>query len=188
MVSPDYLTNPAQRLDAQYARVGVASRNIEISGGTSILETSEEGQPNAYQVAQKLVAGGFRGCWVVALGTNDSADIAVGSVENQVQRIDKMMALFGHQPVLWVNVRTLRSSGPYAEANMKKWNAALLTEAAKYPTMRIYDWASVVQNSWFIDDAIHYTSIGYAARANLITSALAKAFPASGATSPTVVR
>ena len=46
--------------------------------------------------------------------------------------------------------------------------------------MRIYDWASDAQTSWFIADGIHYTSAGYAARAHLIARALAAAFPASG--------
>ena len=37
-------------------------------------------------------------------------------------------------------------------------------------------------DGWFIPDGIHYTSGGYEARARLIAEALAKAFPASGAT------
>jgi hypothetical protein len=46
--------------------------------------------------------------------------------------------------------------------------------------MRVYDWASVVKNSWFISDGIHFTSRGYAARAHRIASALAAAFPRGG--------
>ena len=45
--------------------------------------------------------------------------------------------------------------------------------------MRLYDWAAVVQNSWFINDEIHYTSAGYAHRAQMIAEALAEAFPAN---------
>jgi lysophospholipase L1-like esterase len=37
-----------------------------------------------------------------------------------------------------------------------------------------------VRDGWFIDDGIHFTSQGYAARGRLIADALAKAFPASG--------
>jgi peptidoglycan/LPS O-acetylase OafA/YrhL len=180
MVSPDYLSSPAQRLPAQYARVGIHEQHIEISGGTSIVETSEAGQPNAFQVAQKLVSSGYHGCWVLALGTNDTADVAVGSVLDQAGRIAKMMQLLGSQPVMWVNVKSLRSSGPYSNANMQTWDKALLAACSKYPNMRVYDWASVVQNAWFIDDAIHYTSTGYAARAQDIANALAKAYPAGG--------
>ena len=44
--------------------------------------------------------------------------------------------------------------------------------------MRVYDWASDVKDAWFIEDSIHLTSPGYAARAELIAQALAHAFHA----------
>ena len=46
--------------------------------------------------------------------------------------------------------------------------------------MRIYNWAADVKDAWFIEDGIHFTSPGYAARAELIAHALAHAFPAKG--------
>jgi hypothetical protein len=79
--------------------------------------------------------------------------------------------------VLWVNAKTLLSTGPYAEPNMLRWNRALLSACARYSNMRIYDWASAARDRWFISDGIHYTSAGYAARAHLIANALAQAFP-----------
>ena len=188
MVSATVLPRPSQRLAAQYVRVGVDRVNLEISGGTSILETAEPGQVNAYAVARRLVSHGYRGCWVLALGTNDTADVAVGSVENQAQRIDKMMSVLGSQPVMWVTVRSLLAAGPYAEANMQKWNAALVQACAAYPTMHVYDWASVVSRKWFLPDRVHYTSYGYAQRARRIANALITAFPKSSARSPCVVR
>ena len=188
MVSRSVLPRPSQRLAAQYLRVGVDRVNLEISGGTSILETAEPGQANAYTVARRLVGRGYRGCWVLALGTNDAADIAVGSANNQAQRIDKMMSLLGAQPVMWVTVRSLLSSGPYAEVNMRKWNSALLRACGRYPTMRVYDWASVAARSWFGPDRIHYTSHGYAERARDIANALRTAFPKSATRSSCVVR
>ena len=87
------------------------------------------------------------------------------------------------EPVMWVNVRSLLNSGPYAEANMARWDQSLLKECPKYPNMRVYNWAADVKDSWFIADGIHFTSPGYAARAALIARALAHAFPARG-TSP----
>jgi peptidoglycan/LPS O-acetylase OafA/YrhL/lysophospholipase L1-like esterase len=178
MMSADYLPNPAQRLDAQYARVGATTAHIEISGGTSILETAAAGQANAHQVAQQLVQTGDRGCWVLALGTNDTADVFVGSAQDRSTRIASMMSVLGSQPVMWLTVKSLRTSGPYSNTNMQLWNAALLQACAKYPNMRIYDWSSIVQTPWFSSDGIHYTSAGYAARARLIASALVTAFPA----------
>jgi peptidoglycan/LPS O-acetylase OafA/YrhL len=180
LISPDYLADPALRITAQYTRVGATDQHIEISGGTSILETVKAGEENAYQVAQRLIASGYKGCWVLALGTNDTADVYVGSVLNQAQRIEKMMALIGSMPVMWVNVKSLVPSGPYASGNMQKWNAVLAQDCGKYPSMRIYDWASAVQDGWFISDQIHFTSTGYAARSKDIADALVHAFPATG--------
>ena len=183
LISPDYLPDPRQRLAAQYAQVGATRLITEISGGRSVVETID-GQPNAYTVAQRLVRDGYRGCWVLALGTNDTADVYVGSAVSQATRIQRMMSLIGNQPVMWVNVTSLLTSGPYAESQMRLWNSALIQACARYPGMRVYDWAADAQSSWFIADGIHYTSAGYAARAHLIAQALGAAFPASGHRAP----
>jgi hypothetical protein len=101
-----------------------------------------------------------------------------------------MMSVIDGQPVLWVNVRSLLSSGPYAEKNMLAWNRALLHACARYPNMKVFDWAAQARRSWFISDGIHYTSAGYAQRSRLIAEALAAAFPqqASVATLPPVAQ
>jgi peptidoglycan/LPS O-acetylase OafA/YrhL/lysophospholipase L1-like esterase len=179
LISPDYLPNPRRRIGAQYARVGATKFVPEISGGTSIVETSS-GQANAYTVAQQLVRGGYRGCWVLALGTNDTADVAIGSVVSRPARIRQMMSVIGRQPVMWVNVKSLLATGPYSESDMLAWNAALNRACARYPNMRVYDWASVVKDRWFISDGIHFSSRGYAERAQRIARALAAAFPRGG--------
>ena len=178
LVSAAYLPDPSKRIDAQYARVGIRSMNIQISGGTSILETIKKGEKNAQDVASSILATGYHGCWVMALGTNDTADVYVGSVLNRAGRIAKMMQLIGPgQPVVWTTVRSLKTSGPYAEANMELWNQALLDACPQFPNMRVYDWASVVQPQWFISDGIHFTSAGYAQRSRLIADSVAHAFP-----------
>jgi peptidoglycan/LPS O-acetylase OafA/YrhL len=176
LVSRDYLPDPALRIEAQYADVGVRHVKFEIQGGTSIAETIDN-QPNAYEVAQRLVRGGYRGCWVLALGTNDSADVAIGSYMNISTRIARMMSVTRGEPVMWVNVRSLLSRGPYAEKNMQKWDQALLRACRRYPNMRVFDWAALVKRQWYIPDGIHYTSPGYAQRSRLIAQALAVAFP-----------
>ncbi len=178
MISPDYLPDPHQRLAAQYARVGVAVVRFEISGARSIVETYQ-GHPNAWMVARDLIRHGYHGCWVLALGTNDTANVAVGSAVTMAARIRLMMSVTRGQPVMWVNVRSLLASGPYAESNMIHWNQALQQACARYPNMRVYDWAAAARRGWFIGDGIHYTSAGYAARAHLIANALASAFPLS---------
>jgi peptidoglycan/LPS O-acetylase OafA/YrhL len=187
LVSPDYLPNPALRLDAQYRRVGVAKSVMEISGARSIVETYDQ-QPNGFEVAQTLVHGGYRGCWVIALGTNDTANIFVGSNVQEQQRIERMMSVIGPEPVMWVDTASLLASGPYSAANMRNWNQGLVAACHRYPNMRVYDWASQAQPSWFISDGIHYSTPGSAHRSTLIASALAAAFPAHGESSGCVVR
>jgi peptidoglycan/LPS O-acetylase OafA/YrhL len=179
LTSSNYLPDPGQRITAQYARVGATEEHMEITAATSIVETLP-GKTNAQKVAHRLVAGGYHGCWVLALGTNDSADVYVGSSVTLATRIQRMMSTIGNQPVMWVNVKSLVSSGPYAEADLERWNQALLRACSRYPNMRIYDWASAVKDRWFIPDGIHYYSPGYAARAHLIADALATSFPATG--------
>jgi GDSL-like Lipase/Acylhydrolase family len=176
LVSAGYLPHRGQRIGAQYARVGATAQRFEIQGATSIVETIR-GEPNTYDVARQLVRGGYHGCWVLALGTNDTADVAVGSAVGPAERIRRMMSAAAGQPVLWVNVKSLLSSGPYAETRMRSWNSALVRACASYPNMRVFDWASVAQPRWFTSDGIHYTSAGYAERSRLIASALAQAFP-----------
>ncbi len=178
LVSASYLPDPAQRISAQYADVGVTRTRFEIQGGTSIAETILH-EPNAYTVAQRLVRGGYRGCWVLALGTNDTADVAAGSNVGLAARIQRMMSVIHGQPVLWVNVRSLLSNGPYAERNMQQWDRALLRACRAYPNMRVLNWADLVQRPWYVSDGIHFTSAGYVQRSALIAGGLAEAFPRS---------
>jgi peptidoglycan/LPS O-acetylase OafA/YrhL len=182
LVSPSWLPNPSQRITARYAQIGIKRQYIWHTPYTSVVEALP-GQINAYQVAKKFASQGYRGCWVIALGTNDTADVAIGSPVGRVQRIKRMMSVIGNQPVLWINDKTLPTSGPYSEQNMQLWDQALLQEEPHYPNMRVYNWAAVVQNSWYIWDGIHYTSHGCAERALLIADALARAFPAPARTS-----
>ena len=177
LTSTAYLPKPADRIDAQYARVGVTSFRPEISGARSIVEHLK-GQLNAEDVAKKVMATGYDGCWVFALGTTDAADIAHGSNHSEAERIDRMMAVIGDAPVLWVNVKTIETKGDWANPNMALFDSALVDAKDRYPNLEIFDWASVVQDPWFTPDKIHYTSAGYALRAKLIADALAKQIPA----------
>jgi peptidoglycan/LPS O-acetylase OafA/YrhL/lysophospholipase L1-like esterase len=179
MVSPSYLPNPAERLTAQYEDVGVQQVQTSIVGANSVVETLP-GDVNGYDIARNLVAQGYRGCWVIALGTNDTADVAIGSNAGRMARIKRMMSVAHGQPVMWVDVISLLASGPYSEANMQQWNATLRQACARYANMRIFDWASLAQRGWFINDGIHYTSAGYAIRGRQIAEGLAKAFPVKG--------
>jgi peptidoglycan/LPS O-acetylase OafA/YrhL len=176
LVSSEYLPDPQQLISAQYARVGATTQHLEVAGARSIYENFE-GEANAQEVAEAWKNEGFKGCWVLAMGTNEAANVAAGSTFGYDDRIDSMMSTIGDEPVLWVNVKSLVANGPYAEANMKSWDEALLDACDRYPNMRIYNWAADVKEQWFIPDGIHFTSEGYAARSRLIADALLEAFP-----------
>ncbi len=185
-VQADYVPDAGSRLPAQLARVGVQETLPEVSGARSIVETWH-GLPNAATVAEQHVAAGFRGCWILALGTNDSADIEAGSNVGLPARIAHMMAIIGDQPVMWVNVTTLVQSSPYAANGMQHWNDDLLAACPRYPLMRVFDWAAEAKPQWFIPDGIHYTTAGYVARTRLIAQALVNAFPKYGASSSCLI-
>jgi peptidoglycan/LPS O-acetylase OafA/YrhL len=176
LVSEEYLPDPKQLISAQYARVGATTQHFEIAGARSIYENFE-GEPNAQEVAEAWKNEGFKGCWVIAMGTNEAANVAAGSTFTYDDRIASMMSTIGEEPVMWVNVKSLVPSGPYAEANMRSWDLALLDACDRYPYMRIYNWAADVKDNWFIPDGIHFTSEGYAARGRLIADALLESFP-----------
>jgi hypothetical protein len=177
LVSEDFIADPAARLDAQYRRVGVTDPRMEISGARSIVETVGD-QLNAADAAAAVKATGYEGCWVLAMGTTDTANVAVGSPVGRVERIDRMLAVIGDDPTLWLTVKTLEPEGAWSNANMQLWNQTLLEAQARYPNIQIYDWAAVVQDAWFQDDGIHYTSAGNVERARLIADALVASYPA----------
>ncbi len=179
LVSSEYLPDPNDLISAQYTRVGALVQHLEVSGARSIYENFE-GLPNAQEVAEAWVNEGFEGCWVLAMGTNEAANVAAGSTVTYDDRIDSMMETIGEEPVLWVNVKSVVESGPYTASNMEAWDEALLEGCDRYPHMRIYDWASDVKDFWFIPDGIHFTSEGYAERGRLIADALLAAFPNTG--------
>ena len=185
--SSNYIPDAGQRLDSQLARVGVRTSYPEISGARSIVETYK-GHSNGATVARSHLSHGYRGCWILALGTNDVADVRVGGTPGLDGRIDRIMSIIGHQPVLWVEAITLVASGsPYAEPGMQAWNRSLLAACSRYPNMRVFDWPAYVRRKWFIPDGIHYYSPGYVARAHFISRGLADGFPAGHPARPATV-
>ena len=187
LISPADLPNPAQRLGARYTSVGVRHLKIDASGGRSIVEEMP-GQVNGYKVASAWRSQGYRGCWVFALGTNDTANVAAGSSVGMMARIDQMMTVAHGQPVMWVNTRTLLRSGYWTNTNEQAWDATLVKALAKYPNMAIFNWSAVAQPGWFLSDGIHYNSLGCAMRAKAIADALARAFPVSRQSAGEIVR
>jgi len=176
LVSSGLLPKADDRIAARYRAVGVEQFWPEISGARSMVEKYQD-QPNATDVVKSRRATGYRGCWVLALGTNDPANTG-GDNAMLSARIDSMMGLIGEKsPVMWTTTRTLKEKGPYQNANMASWNRTLVEACNRHPNMRVYDWASEVQDDWFVPDGIHFNAVGYRERASRLATALARAFP-----------
>lgn len=176
MTLPAVVGDPAARLDAQYARVGVTASRLEISGGRSIVERLAK-QENGFEVATRLRAEGFFGCWVVNLGLCDAANVARGARVTRIQRIERMMSVIGTDPVMWVDVGTKVTTGFWADRHMQQWDQDLAATVARYPNARIHRVTAQTPPAWFASDGIHFTSAGYAGRAALLADALASTFP-----------
>jgi len=179
LMSSAYQPNKKNWVDAQYRKVGASDVQTDISGARSIVERWHHLR-NAQDAVRSELDRGYQGCWVIAMGTNEAANQAVGSPVRSNKRIDLIMKSLGDHPVLWLTVKTQKTRGPYANREMRKWNAALLDGCRRYPNMRVYDWAGEVADSWFINDGIHFTTRGYAERGKRIAEALATAFPKDG--------
>jgi lysophospholipase L1-like esterase len=180
LVSSYVLPSADDRIGARYAAVGVERFLPEISGARSMVETYRD-QPNATQVVRQQTAGGYAGCYVLALGTNDAANTG-GDVQRLGARIDAMMAIIGSDhPALWTTTRTLLDKGPYQNANTLSWTQALTQACTRHPNMRVYDWAGELKDEWFSRDGIHPGGTGYRERSARIARVLARAFPKDGA-------
>jgi peptidoglycan/LPS O-acetylase OafA/YrhL len=185
LISRALLPNVNEQIAARYRAVGVQSVKLEIGGARAMVEQYKD-EPNAMQIVWRTRATGYRGCWVLALGTNDPANVG-GNAAQLGERIDKMMTMIGDSPVLWTTTKTLKDKGPYSNINMQGWNAAVVAACARHPNMRVYDWASEVEDDWFLPDGIHFNSGGYRERAQRFARALSHAFPKDGIRDSTCV-
>jgi hypothetical protein len=113
---------------------------------------------------------------VVALGTNDTANVAAGAGYTRAGAIDAMMTAIDPARtarVLWVNTFTTRTTGFYDNANMQLENQALEDARARWPNQRVFDWASIAAGGTApFSDGIHHTTAGYAVRNRSIATAL----------------
>lgn len=179
MNAAEIQTNKALRLSGRYESVGVKDYESDVAGGRSSLEQLE-GQPNAHDSIIGDMQRGFRGCWVMAMGINDTANMEVGGPGPIDMRIDRLLEPLQGQPVLWPTIITnrLNENPAYNNRAMQRFNRALVRACKRYPNLRVYDWASEAQQDWF-SDGVHYTEFGYIERARRFAVALATVFPAT---------
>jgi hypothetical protein len=178
LISAKYIPNEEDRLEGRYRAVGVQLFYQEIRGGRSIVERLN-GHPNAYTVVSTKHSVNYKGCYVMALGNGDSANVK-GDEPELSRRIDSIMRVAAGQPVLWTTTKTLLDKGPYQNQYIEHWNSMLVAACARHPNMRVFDYASEVKDDWYLPDKIHPNDLGAKERADRIAKALAVAFPKDG--------
>lgn len=179
MNDPSMQPNPAFRLSGRYLQYGAKKYVSDVVGGRSSMERLN-GEPNATESIESDLGRGLRGCWVVAMGINDAANVEVGGEGPVDMRIDNLMRPLAGQPVMWPTVATnsLNENPAYDNGAMQNFNRALVRACKRYPNLRVYDWAGEVKQAWFLD-GVHYTEAGYIERARRFAVALATVFPAT---------
>jgi lysophospholipase L1-like esterase len=169
--------DPSATMEARYHAVGVEDVYNDTSGGRSMVERLNRQQRNALEVATEVRRSGYRGCWVLMIGTNDAANVAAGARTGADERIESMLAVIGSDPVLWVNTASASTITWYGDDSMQAFNAALAAAAARHPNVWVFDWAAAVQPDWYGPDGLHPNATGRAWRTALTAQELAWAFP-----------
>lgn len=140
---------------------------IHAHGARAILQKLSADTATGKQAAQALSASqGPFDVWVVALGTNDTANVAVGAAYTRAKAIDEMMGVIpAGAPVVWVDTFSQLSTTPYSNANMLAWNAALDAAKARWPNLIVYPWSVVARTGAAkFSDGLHHTPAGYEVR------------------------
>lgn len=177
--SPDYLPDPADRVGAQYKRVGAKDVYLDIKGARAVIERYKD-DPNATEVVTNMESHHYKdACWVMAIGTNDAANVTAGNQTSAEDRIRTIMDIVKDEKhVLWPTVKTVNAAqSAYANSGMQHYDEALRKMCREYPNLRLYDWAGEVQDDWFIDDGIHPNTVGAKEKGRRFADALTQAFP-----------
>ena len=137
---------------------------LEISGARSVVEHLD-GQLGGEEVARQVRRNGFEGCWVIALGTNDAANVAVGSA-SRLQRAHRPDdGDHRRRPVRVGRRQDAARARPVRQrrtcaGSTRRWpRPTPATRSCRCTTGR-----ASVADQWFDGDGIHYTSDGYAYR------------------------
>ncbi|MDY2941574.1 MAG: acyltransferase family protein [Varibaculum sp.] len=185
MFTQEGVNSPADTGEAAYRAAG-AQIVINSSFGARATNMAINEDPSGDESITEILAGGVdpNTCWVIALGVNNAANMAVVSGDTASAEIANTMSLIGSQyPVLWISPTTSTQLAPrwYETPNMVHWNETLLADVRKYPNLWVYRWDQDVQQEWFLEgDGVHYNVEGNTQRSRHFASALIEAFPKVG--------
>lgn len=185
MFSENQVNTPESTGYTTYREHGVEDVITSVFGARNTTEgfTTPEGTyyPSAVESVTELVntVPEEGACWVIAVGVNDAANVAVGAQIGLDERFDRLFNVLGRDAkVLWPMVTSNTDYGYYARSNMELFNQALVRAMDRYPNLRAYDWPSECDYTWFAPgDYSHYGPEGNTQRAKRFAAALAQAFP-----------
>lgn len=174
MFSENQVNTPESTAYTTYRNHGVEDVITSVFGARNTTEgfTTPEGTyyPSAVESVTELVntVPQEGTCWVIAVGVNDAANVAVGAQIGLDERFDRLFEVLGRDAkVLWPMVTTNTDSGYYARSNMELFNQALQRAMDRYPNLRSYDWPSECDYNWFAPgDYSHYGPEGNTALHN----------------------
>ncbi|WP_226995617.1 SGNH/GDSL hydrolase family protein [Gordonia phthalatica] len=166
--------SPTDRTTEQYHRIGVQNVYLNAMNGRAVVERIGD-EPSGLDAIRQERALGHDGCWLIALGANDAARIGHGSTISARRRIDMVMRELPGRPVLWPTVMT-DTTGVYDTRYMRSFNAELKRATARYPNLRVFDFARYPKPSWYVD-GVHYTEDAMIQRNRLFALGLATKFP-----------
>lgn len=183
MTDPAILPDEADRMVEQYKAVaGVQEVRDDSVVGRGVLEPGQGTTSGEAALQAAEAVSPAPDCYVVALGTNDAANINGGSTATAADRIAKVLAVTGDKPVIWPTVKVSEATG-FASA-AAEFNTALSTAAVEHPTLKVLDWASTAPEDMLASDGMHYTADGTKARVTAIAEALAQLRESSPASDP----
>ncbi|MDD7465585.1 MAG: acyltransferase family protein [Actinomycetaceae bacterium] len=182
MFTDDGVEDPADNATTAYKETG-AQKVVNSSFGARATNQGYEDSPSGNESLQQIISNGIDpdACFVLALGTNDAANMNVEGQDRSAEHIEATMAIIGpNHPVLWITTIVNPAGSPrwYDKAVMDSWNDALYAALEKYPNMWVYPWDKEVQPNWFIEgDGVHYNQTGSSQRSHRFAQAVINAWP-----------
>jgi cell wall-associated NlpC family hydrolase/lysophospholipase L1-like esterase len=135
-------------------------------------DRAHDGDPITAQIPNLAAAATAHAPLVlVSLGTNDAVNPAITDQQLTVRIDQALAATKGTECVVWDTVQAQFPPGSPYQATVgavaPRFDRLLISEALRYPWVRIYDWAQVIAQhpSWTAPDGLHLTSAGYHALA-----------------------
>lgn len=191
MFTDSGVLTPADNATTVYKATGVRTV-INSSFGARATNQGFKDAPSGNESIQQILNNGVDpdACFVIALGTNDAANMNVEGEDNSRGHIEATMKIIGPKhPVLWITTIVNPAGAPrwYDKSVMDAWNSALYAEQISHPNMWVYPWDKEVQPKWFIDgDGVHYNQVGSSERSHRFAQAVINAWPLTlkGAAAP----